>query len=63
MHWTIQYLERKRSKQKKNSQVYNEVTVSTILYGSESWVTKAKHESAKIAAETKYLRKIIGKTH
>lgn len=42
--------------------VYNAITVPTLLYASETWVTNRKHESAINAAEMKQLRKIAGKT-
>ncbi|KAF2905983.1 hypothetical protein ILUMI_00191 [Ignelater luminosus] len=42
-------------------QVYNTITVPTLLYASESWITQTKHESTITAAEMKYVRKIAEK--
>lgn len=48
--------------QKTKLQVYNSISIPTILYGSETWVTNKKHESTINAAEMKQLRRIAGKT-
>jgi hypothetical protein len=38
------------------------VYIPTLIYGAESWPLTTKHENRIIATETKFLRRIVGKS-
>jgi hypothetical protein len=42
--------------------IYNTVFIPTLLYGTESVTVLDKHKNRMQASETKYLRKVNGKT-
>lgn len=53
---------KKEIQKKSKRKVYETIVLPTLLYGSETWPTKEKHERQITAIEMKYMRKIVGIT-
>ena len=43
-------------------QIYKSVHIPVLIYGAESWPLTTKHENRIIVTETKFLRRIVGKS-
>jgi hypothetical protein len=55
-------LDHKKSLKKTRIKLYNTLTLSVLLYGSETWTIKARDTRRITATEMKYMRRKAGYT-
>jgi len=56
----IMCLNHKKTLKKTRIKLYNTLALQVLLYGSETWVTKARDARRIKAAEMKYMRRTTG---
>ena len=54
------YLDHKKTFKKTRIKLYNTLALPVLLYGNETWTSKARDARRIIAAEMKYMRRTAG---